>query len=295
MRIGLLSTVALTATLGIAGPDSRFAQLRDEDEEQDVIVVYDEDDEDADDRRGRELRDLGAKGHRRHGRLHMDTMRANRQVIERLKRDKKVRYVAPDRQISASSNNQVTHMSLRSITGLSTSQAGTYTGRGVGVAILDSGIYSGAYFRDANANCKPSRIVYSENFTQDRGTDDRFGHGTHVASILANNASCDSSKLEVNGVAPDANLINLRVLDSKGKGKDSGVIAALDRAVQLKKAYNIRVINLSLGRTIRESFQVDPLCQAVERAWKAGIVVVVAAGNNGRDNSMNTNGYATIA
>ena len=77
-------------------------------------------------------------------------------------------------------------------------------------------------------------------------------------------------------------------------GTDSAVIAAIDRAIQLKSTYNIRVMNLSLGRTIRESFTLDPLCKAVERAWKAGIVVVVAAGNNGRDNSMNTSGYSTI-
>ena len=66
------------------------------------------------------------------------------------------------------------------------------------------------------------------------------------------------------------------------------MIAALDRAVQLKATYNIRVINLSLGRPVKESYQQDPLCRAVEAAWKAGIVVVTAAGNLGR------NGSATI-
>ena len=75
---------------------------------------------------------------------------------------------------------------------------------------------------------------------------------------------------------------------------DSAVIQAIDRAIELKPFYNIRVMNLSLGRSISESYTQDPLCQAVERAWKAGIVVVVAAGNNGRDNSMGTKGYATI-
>jgi serine protease AprX len=84
------------------------------------------------------------------------------------------------------------------------------------------------------------------------------------------------------------------VLDSNGQGTDSSVIAAIDRAVELKDIYNIRVLNLSLGRTIRETYALDPLCQAVERAWRAGIVVVVAAGNNGRDNSMGTSGYSTI-
>ena len=67
------------------------------------------------------------------------------------------------------------------------------------------------------------------------------------------------------------------MLDSQGAGSDSDVIAAIDRAIGLKSIYNIRVINLSLGRPIYESFLDDPLCQAVEEAWKAGIVVVVAA------------------
>ena len=70
-------------------------------------------------------------------------------------------------------------------------------------------------------------------------------------------------------------LINLRVLDQNGAGTDSQVIAAIDMAIQLKSKYNIRVINLSLGRPVYESYTVDPLCQAVEQAWKAGIVVVV--------------------
>src|SRR5207249_5355186 len=71
-------------------------------------------------------------------------------------------------------------------------------------------------------------------------------------------------------------------------------ISAIQRAIQLKNTYNIRVINISLGRRVSESYTLDPVCQAVEQAWKAGIVVVAAAGNYGRDNSMNTNGYATI-
>src|SRR5207244_2388072 len=71
--------------------------------------------------------------------------------------------------------------------------------------------------------------------------------------------------------------------------------AALQTAIYLKNTYNIRVINLSLGRPVFESYQLDPLCQAVEAAWNAGIVVVAAAGNYGRDNLQGTRGYGTIA
>src|SRR6266513_5961867 len=97
------------------------------------------------------------------------------------------------------------------------------------------------------------------------------------------------------GIAPNANIINLRVLDQNGAGTDSSVIAAIQTAISLKSTYNIRVINLSLGRQAYESYKVDPLCQAVEAAWNAGIVVVVAAGNQGRNDSAGTEGYGTIA
>ena len=113
-----------------------------------------------------------------------------------------------------------------------------------------------------------------------------YGHGTHVAGIAAGNGMLSFGAYA--GVAPGANIINLVALDSTGSGTDSTVIAAIQRAIQLKDQYNIRVINLSLGRPVYESYTVDPLCQAVEAAWKAGIVVVVAAGNDGRDNSLNT-------
>src|SRR5207237_4425236 len=96
------------------------------------------------------------------------------------------------------------------------------------------------------------------------------------------------------GIAPNAQIINLRVLDQNGVGYDSGIIAAINRAIQLKSVYNIRVLNLSLGRPVFESYTLDPLCQAVEQAWQAGIVVVTAAGNLGRDNSFGEHGYGTI-
>jgi len=78
----------------------------------------------------------------------------------------------------------------------------------------------------------------------------------------------------------EANIVNLRVLDANGRATDSAVIAAISQAVNLKSKYNIRVINLSLGRAVFESYRQDPLCRAVEQAWRNGIVVVVAAGNN---------------
>lgn len=169
-----------------------------------------------------------------------------------------------------------------------------YTGTGVGVAVIDSGIYVDS---DLNNPQGQSRVVYSQTFVTGTTTNDDYGHGTHVAGIIGSNG-VDSIgpnfTRTFKGVAPNANLINLKVLDANGMGYESDVIAAIQQAIQLKNTYNIRVINLSLGRPVFESYTLDPLCQAVEAAWKAGIVVVVAAGNSGRDNSMGTNGYGTI-
>jgi serine protease AprX len=163
-------------------------------------------------------------------------------------------------------------------------------GSGVGVALIDSGI---------SANTNLANLVYSQDFTGSGNTTDQFGHGEHVAGIVASTASSQAAWSSTDtrmfkGIAPGVKLVNLRVLDKNGEGTDSAIIAAIDKAITLKQTYNIRVINLSLGRPVFESYQLDPLCKAVEAAWKAGIVVVVAAGNDGRDNSFGTSGYGTI-
>ena len=168
-------------------------------------------------------------------------------------------------------------------------------GSGVGVAVIDSGVYKHDDLQKSDNS--GSRVVYSESFvTGDTSTNDAYGHGTHVAGIVAGNGRDSQSGYphQYSGIAPKANIINLRVLDGSGSGSDSQVIAAIQRAIQLKSTYNIRIINLSLGRPIFESYTLDPLCQAVESAWKAGIVVVVAAGNTGRTNSGGIRGYGTI-
>ena len=169
-------------------------------------------------------------------------------------------------------------------------------GNGVAVAVIDSGIWEHPDLNEFGST--DSRVVYSESFVPgDASTSDLYGHGTHVAGIVGGNGQSSGTgyKGEYRGISPEANIVNLRVLDANGQGSDSAVIAAIDRAIELKAKYNIGVINLSLGRPVYESYVNDPLCQAVEAAWKVGIVVVVAAGNSGRDNSMGTRGYGTIA
>ncbi|HEY1936871.1 MAG TPA: S8 family peptidase [Candidatus Angelobacter sp.] len=201
-----------------------------------------------------------------------------------------VAYVSPDRLNKVASDDDIP-----AVMGDVARQQFGLDGTGIGIAVIDSGVFNHDDLQKANGS--GSRIVYSESFIPgDTSTNDAYGHGTHVAGILAGNGHDSQSGYPVQyiGVAPNANIINLRVLDANGSGTDSQVIAAIQRAIQLKATYNIRVINLSLGRNVYESYTLDPVCQAVEAAWKSGIVVVVAAGNSGRDNSYGTQGYATI-
>ena len=174
-----------------------------------------------------------------------------------------------------------------------------YDGTGISVAVIDSGINDNhPDLWDTTESY--SRVVYHQDFT---GTSvynqynhlvyDLYGHGTHVAGIIGGNGYRSSGRLA--GVAPNVNLVDLRVLDANGSGSDSMVIAAIQKAIALKSTYNIQVINLSLGRGISVGYAQDPLCQAVESAWNAGIVVVVAVGNFGRISVNGSNGYGTVA
>ena len=154
-------------------------------------------------------------------------------------------------------------------------------GKGVGIAILDSGIYAAhKSFLDRTGK---SRVVFSRDFTGEGRTDDPYGHGTHVAGIAAGNGQIANGAYE--GVAPDANIINLRVLNSQGTGTVSGLLAALDWLLANRTLYNIRVANLSLGTAAINSYRNDPVCRAVRRLVDAGVVVAVAAGNDGKDAS----------
>ena len=212
-------------------------------------------------------------------------------ALAALSKNPNVAYIAPDRALNGSM--QYAEPTVRA----DIANSYGWNGMGIGVAIIDSGVM--ASHPDFTNEPGQSRVVYAESFVAgDPSTNDAFGHGTHVAGIVAGNAARSSGPGKTvffMGIAPKVNIISLRVLDGQGVGTDSGVIAAIEKAIQLKSQYNIRVINLSLGRKVMESYQFDPMCQAVEQAWNAGIVVVVSAGNRGRDNSMKTKGYGTIA
>jgi serine protease AprX len=147
-------------------------------------------------------------------------------------------------------------------------------GTGVGVATIDSGVAS--WHEDLDG-----RVVRFVDFVGGNPQPyDDYGHGTHVAGIIAGNGH--DSRGARRGIAPGAHLVVLKALDTQGQGFTSTVIAAIDFAIAHREVYNIRVINLSVAAGVYESYTKDPLALAAKRAVDSGIVVVAAAGNNGR-------------
>lgn len=147
-------------------------------------------------------------------------------------------------------------------------------GTGITIAVIDSGITDA---HDDLSNAHVARFVDFVNF-QAQPYDD-YGHGTHVAGILAGDGH-DSSGTR-RGIAPGASLLVEKVLDETGQGYVSNVIAAIDYAIANRDTLGIRIINLSVASAVAESYLSDPLALAAKRAVDAGIVVVTAAGNQG--------------
>ena len=163
-----------------------------------------------------------------------------------------------------------------------------YRGAGIGVAVLDSGVTSWhqdlTYLGTSSLvkTLNGQRVAAFVDFVNGRLTPyDDNGHGTHVAGIIAGNGY-DSLGVRA-GIAPDAHLVSLKVLDQQGRGVISNVIAAFEWVITNRVAYNIRVINLSVGAAVTESYKTDPLTLAAKHAVDAGIVVVTAAGNLGKN------------
>lgn len=159
-----------------------------------------------------------------------------------------------------------------------------YTGKGVGVAIVDTGIDGSLPDFQVSKTDTTSRVVASVVTNPlAKNVNDEYGHGTHVAGILAGNGTNRSDTLAGRyiGTAPEANLISIKADDGAGNATILDVIYGIQFAVDHKDTYNIRVLNLSLESTVAQSYKTDPLDAAVESAWLKGIVVVAAAGNRG--------------
>ena len=224
--------------------------------------------------RGLVRRDLGSG-------LALDLSRGE---LEKLSRDGSVSHISGDVPVAADMaiTNRITRASelWEGTSGglLGLFRTPGYTGEGIGIAVVDSGISSHAAIG--------SRVVARANFVswEPYAAGDAFGHGTHVAAAVAGSPSSASrvTSAYAGGSAPGAHLIDVRVLGTRGMGLTSDVIAGIDWAVANKTRFNIRVMTLALGHPVTEPSTTDPLCRAVARASAAGIVVVASAGNYGR-------------
>jgi len=160
-------------------------------------------------------------------------------------------------------------------TGSSVGQGLGYTGKDITVAIIDTGIAP-----HPDLTSPQNRIIGWNDLVNGRTSPyDDNGHGTHVAGIVAGNGWASRGKYT--GMAPEANLVGIKALDKEGTGNISDILVAIEWCLEHQSMYNIRVINLSLGAPAYQSAANDPLCAAVRSAWDNGIVVCVAAGNDG--------------
>ena len=158
-----------------------------------------------------------------------------------------------------------------------------YDGSGITVALIDSGVVP------VDGLDSPGKVVNGldisfESQSADLRYLDTFGHGTHLAGIIAGNDGFTG----FNGVAPGADILNVKVAGHDGAVDVSQVIAAIEWVIQHRNdnGMNVRVINLAYGTDSIQNWKSDPLAAAVERAWRAGIVVVVAAGNDGNGSAL---------
>ncbi|MDQ7789197.1 MAG: S8 family peptidase [Clostridia bacterium] len=147
-----------------------------------------------------------------------------------------------------------------------------YKGKGVAVAVLDTGIY-------AHPDLSGRITAFYDVINKKKSPYDDNGHGTHVAGIVG--SSGKSSEGKFIGAAPEVSLVGVKVLDKYGSGTQSGVVSGVQWCIQNKLRYGIRVLSMSLGAGAKNPPEDDPLCLAVVKAWNAGMVVCVAAGNNG--------------
>jgi len=203
---------------------------------------------------------------------------------EALKRDSSVAHISQDLPVVADMaiTNKVTRaeavwQGTSGLLGLGLGGSPGYQGAGIGVAVIDSGISAHSAIG--------SRVVARVNLVSNEPgiTGDLFGHGTHVAGMIggAGSAASRVTPAYSGGSAPAVRFIDIRVLGRTGIGYTSDVLAGIEWAIANRTKYGIRIINLSLGHPVAEPAATDPLCIAVERAVRSGIVVVTSAGNYG--------------
>lgn len=162
-----------------------------------------------------------------------------------------------------------------------------FTGQGIDVALIDTGV------APVDGLTRPDKVIYGPDLSPESQVpelrfQDTLGHGTHMAGIIAGRDDAvrsvtDPGSDQFLGVAPNARIVSVKVADANGLTDVSQVIAAIDWVVKHRTDHgmDIRVLNLSFGTDSAQDYRLDPLAYAAEVAWRKGIVVVVAAGNDG--------------
>ncbi len=207
-----------------------------------------------------------------------------------------VRAVSPDRQVETLSlgydpNGQPgSSTSITRLTGAQAMWKSGWTGAGIDVAVLDTGVAPVPALKDPGKVAVGPDLSF-ESQDPDLRYLDTYGHGTHMASIIAGREGPKASGTQYAadaatnfyGMAPDARIVSVKVGDREGAVDVSQVIAGIDWIVQNRNrdGLNVRVLNISFGTGSKQSWQLDPLSWAAECAWRSGIAVVAAAGNDG--------------
>ena len=281
-----------------------------------AIVVTDGSDPEMTDLRAQILRS-GGSVHAVFPSLHSLSVQIKAQQVQALAQRADVVSVSPNRatQSTASTLETITGALTSNVRTYSSKTAYSgVDGSGIGIAVLDSGVMRlhDTFERNTVVRVKrnvnmlnttlanwttgvagatsltpgSSALTSYENTIANDGakTQDAYGHGTHVAAVAAGNyyVPKDAAARDINGIAPGANIYDVKVLDGYGVGTLSDVLEGIQWVIYHAKEYNIRVLNLSLAAGSTESWQTDPLCAAVRSATAAGITVVVAAGNFGQ-------------
>jgi serine protease AprX len=222
-------------------------------------------------------------------------------ALPRLERAAGVRAVTPDAKVTvqgaaSESNPQTINHVLNREIGADELHERDITGAGVTVALVDTGIADEAYraggplagrvrsvadpMREGSGDDMPCVNFSGETgTTPEQACDDTFGHGTFMAGLIAGNGA--GSEGRYLGVAPQAQLISVKIAGEDGSADVSKVLAAIQWVVSFSDRYDIEVLNLSLGTNSRAPYTVDPLNLAVQRAWTSGLTVVVSASNTG--------------
>ncbi len=191
------------------------------------------------------------------------------QAILEITEDPDIEYISYDSKVFAVMDI------ARSVVGGDFLLNSDYTGKDVTVAIIDTGVSPHSdLIRPTN------RVVGFKDFVNNKSRfyDDN-GHGTHCAGILAGNGY--SSKGKYKGIAPEANILSIKVLDENGNGNTSDILSTVQWIIENKEVYKTRIVNFSLGAIAQYRERRDPLVKAANRAIDNNLIVIAAVGNSG--------------